>query len=84
MKETLDKKVSVYYSLLDMATITFRQEKLRALREALGYSQDEFGKLVGVTKQAISQWEAGTTVPSLESLARIASATGAKIESFFA
>lgn len=66
-----------------MGTITFRQEKLRALREALGYTQDEFGRLVGVTKQAISQWELGATVPSLDSLAKIASATGAKIESFF-
>jgi DNA-binding XRE family transcriptional regulator len=66
-----------------MPTITFRQEKVKALREALGYTQDEFGKLIGVTKQAISLWEAGTVAPNLDSLVKIASATGAKIESFF-
>lgn len=76
-------RVSHYYDGPEMPTITFRQEKLKALREALGYSQEEFGNLVGVTKQAVSRWEAGEVVPNLDSLAKIASATGAKIESFF-
>lgn len=37
---------------------------IRLAREALGLSQTELGKRVGVTRSAVSQWEKGLTVPS--------------------
>lgn len=36
-------------------------DRIRRLREARGLTQLEFGRLVGVTKSAVSQWENGGT-----------------------
>jgi transcriptional regulator with XRE-family HTH domain len=39
-------------------------EAIRAFRTRKGLSQQELGKLCGVGKSAISQWESGTTEPT--------------------
>jgi hypothetical protein len=44
---------------------------ITALREALGLTQKEFGKQLGVDKMTVSRWERGTLRPSDESLAVI-------------
>lgn len=67
-----------------MATMTFKTSQIRGLREGLGLSQEEFAKRIGMTKQAVSSWESGLVKPSVDTLAKIASEFGAKIESFFA
>lgn len=67
-----------------MGTMTFKTTQIRGLREGLGLSQDEFAKRIGMTKQAVSSWESGQVKPSVDTLAKIASEFGAKIESFFA
>lgn len=36
-------------------------DRIKRLRVARGYSQEQFGKLVGVTKSAVSQWEDDST-----------------------
>lgn len=36
-------------------------QRIRALREAQGMSQEQLGKLCGVTRGSISQWEIGLT-----------------------
>lgn len=36
-------------------------DRIRTLREARKLSQEALGKLVGVTKGAVSQWESGST-----------------------
>jgi|APIni6443716594_1056825.scaffolds.fasta_scaffold546832_3 transcriptional regulator with XRE-family HTH domain len=36
-------------------------DRIRALRRARGLTQAELAKLCGVTKSAVSQWEAGST-----------------------
>jgi len=36
-------------------------DRVRALRIARGMTQEQFGKLVGVSKSAVSQWEDGST-----------------------
>ena len=36
-------------------------DRIRQLRNARGYTQEELGRLVGVTKSAVSQWEDGST-----------------------
>ena len=39
-------------------------EEIKAFRKRKGLSQLEFGKLCGVGKSAVSQWESGTTEPT--------------------
>lgn len=36
-------------------------DRIRQLRKARGLTQEQFAKLVGVTKSAVSQWEDGST-----------------------
>lgn len=45
---------------------------LRSLRETGKLSQAEIGRIVGVTRGAVSQWETGKTVPSMENLIMLA------------
>lgn len=49
---------AVPYAVLYMDTIGSR---IRQLREARGWTQEQFAKLVGVTKSAVSQWENDAT-----------------------
>lgn len=44
---------------------------LMTLREALGFTQQEFGKAIGVDKMTISRWERGERRPGVESLQKI-------------
>jgi transcriptional regulator with XRE-family HTH domain len=46
-------------------------EKLRALRMKAGLSQEKFAEKIGVTKRTIIKYEAGQTVPPVESLTQI-------------
>ncbi len=46
-------------------------EKLARLRIQAGLSQIELGEELGISRQTISKWEAGTTTPSYENLARL-------------
>jgi transcriptional regulator with XRE-family HTH domain len=63
--------------------LKFNAVRIRALREGLGDTQQEFAERLGVTKQAVSSWENGETAPNLENLLRIVNVTGARLESFF-
>lgn len=56
-------------------------QQIRTLREALGLTQAEFAKRVGVSKQALSKWETGQFLPQLDKLFRIAEITGANLHS---
>lgn len=49
---------AVPYAGFQMETIGSR---IRQLREARGYTQEQFARLVGVTKSAVSQWENDAT-----------------------
>lgn len=50
-------------------------EKLARLRIQAGLSQIELGEELGISRQTISKWEAGTTTPSYENLARLGLST---------
>ena len=41
------------------------------LRTKNGLSQDELAKKLYVTRQAVSRWETGETVPNIETLKRL-------------
>ncbi|MBQ8555465.1 MAG: helix-turn-helix domain-containing protein [Clostridia bacterium] len=43
-------------------------KRLSLLRRRLGYSQAALAELLGVTAQAVSKWECGTTLPDIELL----------------
>lgn len=46
---------------------------ITSLREALGYTQKQFGEQLGVDKMTVSRWERGALRPSDESLEAIES-----------
>ena len=48
------------------------RDALLELRRDLGLSQEEFAQKLCVTRQAVSRWETGETVPSTDTLKEIA------------
>lgn len=63
---------------------TFNRERLVALRESKGMTQDEFAASLGTIKQHISLWETGKTTPSLISLIKICNLYDVDVKYFFA
>ena len=45
--------------------------KIYELRKAKGMSQEKLAELVGVSRQSISKWESGETIPELERLVEL-------------
>ena len=56
--------------------------RIQALRKEKGITQEELGREVGVTAQAVSNWECGGT-PDAELLPRIAEYFGVSIDNLF-
>ncbi len=44
---------------------------LQFLRKSNNYTQDDLAKESGISRQAISKWETGATIPNLEVLLKI-------------
>lgn len=59
-------------------------KRLKAIREAHGFSQRELAKRAGITNSTISMIEQGQVSPSVQSLARILSAFPMTLAEFFA
>ncbi len=57
--------------------------KLRALRQARGYSQQQLAGMAGVSRQAVSAVEAGHSDPSLRVALALASALAVTVEELF-
>ena len=58
-------------------------EAIKEIREALGITQEEFGKRIGISAQAICQWEADSKKPGVDNIVKIANAFGASPLRFF-
>ncbi len=58
-------------------------EKIRELRLGAGVTQTELAEALGVSPQAVSRWENGTTYPDLELLPPIANYFGVTIDGLF-
>lgn len=47
------------------------KDRIAAVRKAAGLTQEQLGELVGVTRQAVSKWESGQTVPDAITVGRL-------------
>jgi transcriptional regulator with XRE-family HTH domain len=54
--------------------------RLRKLRECRGLSQDQLGKLTGVTQQQVGFWERGDRGIKLEQAIKVADALGVTVD----
>lgn len=59
-------------------------EKIKCTREQLGLTQEELGKLIGISKQSISSWEKGRNLPDILNIDKIANLSGKNLAEFFA
>jgi AbrB family looped-hinge helix DNA binding protein len=55
-------------------------ENLVWLRRRFGYSQEEVAERVGVSRQAVTRWEAGETVPDLPNCVALAKLYDVKLD----
>ena len=55
-------------------------ENIKRMRIARGMNQVEFAKLIGVTKQCVSNWENDNVIPSIEMLVKIADTFNVKTD----
>ncbi len=58
-------------------------EKIRAYRREHSLTQEEFGRLLGVSAQAISKWERCECYPDITFLPDIAKVLACDINDFF-
>lgn len=55
-------------------------ERLQALRSEHGYSQEQLSDLVGVSRQAVSKWETGSSMPDIDNLVRLSELYGQSLD----
>lgn len=55
-------------------------EKLIALRKQKGITQNELAELLDVSRQAVSRWEAGSSVPGIDNLRVLSGLYGVSID----
>lgn len=55
-------------------------EKIMELRKAKGFSQEELGYKLNVTRQTVSKWETGQTTPEMDKLIELSKLFGISID----
>ena len=58
-------------------------DKIRTYRKEMDLSQKEFGKLIGVSAQAVCKWEQGICYPDMIFLPHLARILGCTVDDFF-
>lgn len=56
-------------------------DKLYQLRKEKGWSQEEVAVQLQVSRQTVSKWESGTTIPDTKRLKQLSSLYGISVES---
>lgn len=56
------------------------KDKLAAIRKDRGLSQEELAEKIGVSRQAVSKWESGESLPDIENLVTLGDALGVTID----
>lgn len=76
------KKYNIFMKLYEtfnrgvtMTTKTLGR-KIKLIRQDLGYTMEEFGKLFNANKSIVSKWEKGTTFPSPDRIKKISEISG--------
>lgn len=57
-------------------------EKIHEFRKQNKYSQEKIAELVGVSRQAVTKWEADQSAPSTENLIKLANIYGISLDEF--
>ena len=55
-------------------------EKIKACRQRAGLSQEKLAERVGVSRQAVTKWEANQSAPHTENLFQLAEALGTTVD----
>ena len=55
-------------------------EQIYALRRKMGLSQEQLAEKLGVSRQAVSKWETGASVPELDKLLALSEFFGVSVE----
>lgn len=55
-------------------------EKCKRLRKEKGLSQEAFAEIMGVSRQAVSKWESGQSLPDVEKLVKISNYFGVTMD----
>ena len=58
-------------------------ERIKEQRKNCGLSQEKVAELVGVSRQAVTKWEAEQSAPSTENLFRLAEIFGTTVDIFY-
>ena len=61
-------------------TDTTLGQRIAERRKLLGLSQESFGEKMGVSRQAISKWEADTSTPDVEKLITMSKLFGVSVD----
>ena len=72
--------MAVTKALISKQSRTLFGGRLKAAREAKGYTKDKLGKLVGIHHSQIGRYERGDASPSAEVLKKLANVLGASTD----
>ena len=56
------------------------EERLQELRKAKGLSQEQLAETLGVSRQAVSKWESGQSLPEVEKLISLSTLFGTTLD----
>lgn len=60
--------------------MAYVSKNIKKLRTGAGMNQEQLAELLGVTRQTVSNWERGVSMPDMDSLERIALVFGTSVE----
>ena len=58
----------------------FNKEKMISTRKEIGFSQEDVAELIGVSRQTISAWESGKSLPTIDNITKLANLFKISIE----
>ena len=58
----------------------FNKEKMISTRKEIGFSQEDVEEVVGVSRQTISAWESGKSLPTIDNSTKLANLFKISIE----
>lgn len=56
-------------------------DRIYNLRKSTGFSQEQFGEMLGVSRQSVSKWESNQTQPELQTIIEMSKVFGVSLDS---